>query len=86
MWWAMSFNAVGASGAACAADQVCFTCVCRGCAPPVCLMEHMGIWGSESCLLALAAGNPTFPFPQRNVAAPGHYSSAVTFSLVLAGR
>lgn len=49
-------------------------------------MEHMGIQGSASCLLPLTAGIPTFLLPQRNVAALGHYSSAVTFSLVLVGR
>lgn len=75
----MSFNSLGAFGAACAAGQVCLTRVCREHAPPVWLMEHMGIRGSASRLLPLTAGIPTFPFPQRNVAAPGHYSSAVTF-------
>lgn len=66
-------------------EQVCLTCVCGGCAPPARLMEHMGTGAlrHSSCHSQQAAPPSLSP---RNVAAPGHYSSAVTFSLVLVGR
>lgn len=61
--------------------NLCLQGTCSSCAAD----GTYGEPGSASRLLPLAAGIPTFLFPQRNVAAPGHYSSAVNFSLVLAG-
>lgn len=89
-WWAVLFNATGTFGSvlgsAHAAARVRLTCVCRESRSSCAANGTYGIWGSASCLLPLAAGIPTFPLLWRNLAAPGHYSPALSFSLVLGGR
>lgn len=87
-WWAMPFNAMGTFGSvlgsAHAVEQVRLTCVCRE-SRSSCAAN--GTYGDPGLCVTSPATRSRHPcFPWRNLAAPGHYSSALSFYLVLGGR
>lgn len=83
--WAMSLNATGPLErvGSCSRTGV-FNLSLQGTRSSCCLMEHTGSGALRHISCHSQQASP-LSRPQRNVAPPGHYSSAVTFSLLLVG-
>lgn len=88
-WWAMLFNTIvtfgPGSGSACAAERVRLTCVCRETRSSCAANGTYGDPGLCVTSPATRSRHPRFPTSPEEFGSPRPHSSAVRFSLVLAG-